>query len=43
MRTRLIALVLMLGLSLIACSSTPQTGSQVGIWDQSNFETTTWN
>lgn len=45
MRARMIALLLAMGLILMACTNTPtpQPPAQNGIWDQSNFETATWN
>lgn len=42
MRTRQIALMLVLVTILLSCGPTP-TPSQNGIWDQSNFEAANWN
>jgi len=42
MRTHRIMLLLALVTILIACTDTPKP-SQNGIWDQSNFESATWN
>jgi hypothetical protein len=42
MQTRRIALLLVLVTILLSCGPTPNP-SQNGIWDQSTFETATWN
>jgi hypothetical protein len=42
MRTRRIALLLALVTILFACADTPKP-SLSGLWDQSNYETPTWN
>ncbi len=42
MRKRHIVALLLLVTILLSCGPTPNP-SQSGIWDQSNFETATWN